>query len=291
VPLRRIQTSGRSVKMAALAQQQETGWYAKLQLGFKPRPGRTVLAERTRQGPLAVQRSFYPEGDLCHVYLLHPPGGVAGGDQLEIAVHVAAQAAALITTPGATKFYRSAGPTARQHQQLTVQDGCLEWLPQENIIFPGARAELSTRIDLRGNARFIGWEINCLGRPVIDEQFDHGTALFSYSLLRDGRPLLHERQVIDSGQALTAAAGLRNQPVVGTLYATLADNRLLEKLRDTIPVRDQQSIGLTLVDGLLVARYLGDSTETARRLLVEIWKILRPVVVNRLPIKPRIWNT
>jgi len=277
--------------MPSLAQQPCSGWYAKLHLGFKQRPGKTVLTERTRQGPLAVQRSFYPEGDLCHVYLLHPPGGVAGGDQLDISIHVAEQASALITTPGATKFYRSVGTTARQHQQLTVEDGCLEWLPQENIIFPGARAELSTRVDLHGDARFIGWEINCLGRPVVDERFNHGSALLAYSLLRDGLPLLHERQVIDSEQALTAAAGLRNQPVVGTFYATLADNSLLEKLRNTIPPRDQQSIGLTLVDGLLIARYLGDSTETARRLFIDIWKILRPVVVNRPPSEPRIWNT
>lgn len=277
--------------MPSLAQQNSSGWHAKLHLGFRKSPLRTVLAERGRQGPLAVQRSFYPEGDLCHVYLLHPPGGVAGGDRLDINVHVADQASALVTTPGATKFYRSIGPTARQHQQLTVDNGCLEWLPQENIIFPGARAELSTRVELHGDARFIGWEINCLGRPVVDERFSSGSALFGYSLFHDGLPLLHERQLIDSEQALTAAAGLRNQPVVGTLYATLADNSLLATLRETIPSQYQHSIGLTLVDGLLIARYLGDSTETARRLLIEIWKMLRPVVVNRLPIEPRIWNT
>ncbi|WP_052761332.1 urease accessory protein UreD [Sedimenticola thiotaurini] len=277
--------------MSSLAEQHEAGWYARLQLGFQRRPGRTVLAERTRQGPLAVQRSFYPEGDLCHVYLLHPPGGVAGGDQLNINIHVAEQAAALITTPGATKFYRSVGPMARQQQQITVEGGCLEWLPQENIIFPGARAELATRVDLHGDARFIGWEINCLGRPVVDEQFNHGSASFACHLFRDGLPLLHERQLIDTEQALAAAAGLRNQPVLGTLYATLAERSLLEKLRATIPLRDQHAIGLTLVDDLFIARYLGDSTETARRLFIEIWKILRPVVVNRPPSEPRIWNT
>lgn len=277
--------------MTALAQTQEPGWYARLHLGFRKNPRRTVLAERRRQGPLAVQRSFYPEGDLCHVYLLHPPGGVAGGDRLDISVHVAERASALVTTPGATKFYRSIGPLAHQQQQLRVEGGCLEWLPQENIIFPGARAALSTRVDLHGDARFIGWEIHCLGRPVVEERFTQGSALFGFSLFRDGLPLLHERQLVDSKQALSAAAGLRDQPVLATLYATLEDETLLERLRDALPAHHRPCLGITLVDGLLIARYLGDSTEAARRLFVEIWKILRPAVVERPPSEPRVWNT
>ncbi|MES9965193.1 MAG: urease accessory protein UreD [Candidatus Sedimenticola sp. 20ELBAFRAG] len=267
------------------------GWHASLHLGFQKSPGKTLLAQRRREGPLAVQRAFYPEGDLCHVYLLHPPGGVAGGDQLDIRSDVAEGASALVTTPGATKFYRSLGPKACQRQQLTVTGGSLEWLPQENILFPGAEVELSTRVELRGDASFIGWEINCLGRPAIDERFDQGNAAFSFSLLKDGLPLLHERQVIDSGTALRAAAGLRNQPVFATLYATPAQSGLVESLRELIPQDSSHHLGITLVDGLLIARYLGDSAETARQLFIEIWKAFRPAVLNRLPSAPRIWNT
>ncbi|MCG7957898.1 MAG: urease accessory protein UreD, partial [Candidatus Thiodiazotropha taylori] len=172
------------------------GWHAQLKLGFRKTVNRTILSERFRQGPLSVQRALYPEADLCHIYLLHPPGGVVGGDRLDIQVDVTPQANALITTPGAAKFYRSLGPIAHQQQRLDVCGGSLEWFPQENILFPSAQVELSTEIRLRDGARFIGWEINCLGRPAINERFDPGEADFKFSLWRDDQPLLIERMLI-----------------------------------------------------------------------------------------------
>ncbi|WP_428607382.1 urease accessory protein UreD [Sedimenticola sp.] len=267
------------------------GWLAVLHLGFRQVAGKTLLADRSRQGPLAVQRALYPEGDCCHIYLLHPPGGVAGGDRLRISADVAQNASALVTTPGATKFYRTSGPWASQRQTLTVTDGSLEWLPQENILFPGAKIELATTIHLQGNARFIGWEIHCLGRPVNREQFDRGEALFRFSLQRDGLPLLHERLHLKGPDDLAAPAGLRNQPVIGTLYATTETSGQLESLRALIPPALQQNVGITRLDGLLIVRYLGNSTEAVRTLFSELWKALRPVVVNRPPCAPRIWNT
>lgn len=273
----------------------ETGWHAALRLGFRKSPQRTVLAERSHKGPITVQRPFYPEGDLCHVYLLHPPGGVAGGDRIDIRAEVAPGASALATTPGATKFYHSIGPGAVQHQHLSVADGSLEWLPQENILFPGAKAELTTEVELTGDATFIGWEINCLGRPAIGERFDNGSALFRFSLMRDGLPLLHERLAIESVKELDAAAGLRGQPVIASLYATTRDSAreesLIEQVRDLIPEHNRRQLGITRVDGLLIARYLGDSTETARGLFTKIWQALRPAILHRSPSVPRIWNT
>ena len=278
--------------MLALAEQPATGWRANLRLGFRKSPAKTVLAERSREGPLAVQRAFYPEGDLCHLYLLHPPGGVAGGDGLTISADVAPQASALITTPGATKFYRSIGPQAFQRQSLTVNGGSLEWLPQENILFPGAEAELSTTVQLQGDARFIGWEINCLGRPVVDEAFDRGRALFRFSLFRDGLPLLHERLLIADLADLNGSAGLRGKPVFGTFYATVDNDNLIDSIRACCATEvAQPSLALTLVDGLLIARYLGHSTEQARSLFTQIWKQIRPAVMQRPACEPRIWNT
>jgi urease accessory protein len=269
----------------------QSGWHAALRLGFRKSPHRTVLAERRHEGPLAVQRPFYPEGDLCHVYLLHPPGGVAGGDHIDIRAEVAPGASALVTTPGATKFYHSVGPDAVQYQDLKVAGGSLEWLPQENILFPGAKAELATRVDLTNDASFIGWEINCLGRPAIAERFDNGSALFRFSLSRDGLPLLHERLAIDSVKALDAAAGLRGHPVIANLYATTHEEQLTGLVRKLVPEKYRRQVGITWVDGLLIVRYLGDSTETARGLFVEIWKVLRPTILHRSPSIPRIWNT
>lgn len=273
------------------AAENSSGWLASLHLGFRRIGARTVLAERRRQGPLAVQRALYPEGDCCHTYLLHPPGGVAGGDQLEISAEVSERASALVTTPGATKFYRTSGPRALQAQNLRVNGGCLEWLPQENIFFPGARVELSTTVELCNQARFIGWEIHCLGRPVNRESFEPGQALFRFSLQSDGRPLLHERLQLDSGDDLWAGAGLRGHPVTGSLYATVGDAGMLERLREQIPEAERTRLGITWIDGLLVARYLGDSTETARRLFTALWTQLRPAVADRPASPPRIWNT
>lgn len=228
---------------------------------------------------------------MCHVYLLHPPGGVAGGDQLQINIDIRKEAAALITTPGATKFYRSNGPWSSQHQTLTVSDGSLEWLPQENIFFPGAKSALNTIIHLKGDAAFIGWEINCLGRPSVGEIFDHGEVRFRFSLLRDGLPLLHERLVIKDQQDLFSCVKLRGQPVIGTLYATTQETALVETLRDLIPEQHKHELAITQIDGLIIARYLGDSTESARTLFCDLWKALRPAVVKRPPCIPRIWNT
>jgi len=146
---------------------QTTGWQACLELGFEKRGLRTVAAQRRHYGPLAVQRPFYPEGDVCHLYLLHPPGGVVGGDTLDIRVRAGTGARALVTTPGATKFYRSAGATAAVTQTLQVDAGAvLEWLPQEAILFQGAVARQQTCIELAAGACFAGWDILCLGRPA-----------------------------------------------------------------------------------------------------------------------------
>jgi urease accessory protein len=164
---------------------QAAGWQARIELGFARRADRTVLAHKRQLGPLAVQRPFYPEGGPCHTYLLHPPGGIVGGDSLEIEALVGVGAHALVTTPGASKLYRSVGASAHQTQCLRVAGGgTLEWLPQETIFFPGAKARMCTRVDLEPNARFIGWELYSLGRPAVGERFASGRADLSFRLSR-----------------------------------------------------------------------------------------------------------
>ncbi len=267
------------------------GWQAELQLGFEQRSTKTVLASRTQRGPLAVQRPFYPEGDVCHAYILHPPGGVVGGDQLHLRFQVDAAAHALLTTPGATKFYRSAGLQAQQHQHFHVTQGCLEWLPQENIFFPGANTALHSQIHLDAAAHYIGWEIHCLGLPSIGEQFTHGKALFKTAVYRAGKPLLLDRLLMAGEVDLHTAAGLRGQAVMATLLATPATPALLEAVRPHCQDIAAGSTGVTLVNGVLVVRYLGNSTAQAQRLFRHLWHIIRPSVTGRPATPPRIWNT
>lgn len=268
------------------------GWRAELALGFAARDGRTRLAWRKQRGPLAVQRPFHPEGEVCHLYLLHPPGGVVGGDRLEIGVDVAADAHALLTTPGATKFYRSGGDEALQHQRLNVADGAtLEWFPQENIFFPGARAALKTQIELHGAARFMGWEIQCLGRPANREPFAGGELSLQLQLRRDGRPLLLERLMVDDATGLNGAAALRGHPVTATFVASGVDVAQRDHVRAGLQTRDGDFIATTLLDDLLVVRYLGHSTEAARKAFVAAWSLLRPALWSREACPPRIWST
>lgn len=264
-----------------------------MRLRLEPRAGRTVLAHKSQHGPLTVQRGFHPEGAPCHLYLLHPPGGVVGGDRLTLEVEVAAGAHALLTTPGAAKFYRSAGPLAVQRQRLVVADGGrLEWLPHEGILFPGARLDLATTIELGGDARFIGWEVTSLGRPVLGERFTPGTATLALALARDGRPLLRERLRLADGCGLTGPAGLRGWPVTATFIATGATADDLAHARTHLPA-DPAALpaGLTLLDDLLVARLLGPGVEPVLARLRQLWALLRPRLLGLPACPPRIWAT
>ncbi len=265
------------------------GWQASLELGLSLRHGRTALTHRRQRGPLSIQRPFYPEGEVCHLYLLHPPGGVVGGDGLDIQIELDDGARALVTTPGATKFYRSAGDRAYQVNSLRLgSDAALEWLPQENIHFTGASATLLTQVDLTTTSRFLGWECQCLGRPAIAEGFDSGDLDCQFLLRRDGRPLLLERLRV-TPQGRWGAAGLRGLPVTATFLATPAGVAELEWVRALL--QDSPNSGVTLLEKLMVVRYLGESTEECRNLFSRIWAGLRPAVLGLSPSPPRIWAT
>jgi urease accessory protein len=267
-------------------------WQAHLEIGLADRAGRTVLTHKRQQGPLTVQRPFYPEGSPAHVYLLHPPGGVVGGDRLTLAVSVGAAAHALITTPGAAKFYRSGGPRANQVQALTVAaGGTLEWLPQENIFFPAARVQLSTEVNLAAGARFLGWEVHALGRPAVAERFDPGDADLALGVRRDGVPLLLERLRIINAVGLDGPSGLRGFPVTGTLIASGAAAEDLAAVRAHPTQTDSVLWGATLVNDLLIARCLARGSEPVHRLFAALWGILRPRLLGRPACPPRIWST
>jgi urease accessory protein len=268
-----------------LAEPLAPSWKAQLRLGFEQRKGRTVLAERRHDGPLVVQKALYPEGDaVCHAIVVHPPAGIAGGDELELTAGSAAGAHALLTTPGAGKWYRSAGPWASQKLRFEVA-GAMEWLPQESIVFDGAMARLETEVHLQGDARYLGWEILCLGRTGSGERFGKGEIRLSTQLYRDGKLLWLERGRIEGGGALLdSPAGLQGKPVCATLVAACP-------MVDLAACREIESLAVTQLPGVLVARYLGDSSEQAKQLLAQLWRVLRPALFGRDARMPRIWST
>jgi len=273
-------------------------WHAELHLGFASRAGRSVLRENRHLGPLRVQKALYPEGEgVCQAILLHPPSGIAGGDQLHIAVTVDAAAKAQITTPGAGKWYRSGGTEASQHIDFNVGAGAaLEWLPQETIVFDGAIARMDTRVQLAADSRYIGWDILCLGRAAAGERFENGRFDLFCRVDRAGQPIWLERGGFAGNDAmLHSPAGWAGATVCGTLLCSFPElpqqaAALLEACRAVAP-SDAASHALTALPGILVARYLGDNSEAARQWFADIWKILRPACIGRPAVLPRIWNT
>lgn len=266
-------------------------WHAELDLGYARFGDCTRPVQRRHQGPLRVQKHLYAEGpEVCQHIIVHPPGGIAGGDRLDISAHVGPDAWAQLTSPGAAKWYRAAGP-AYQQLTLSVAPGAtLEWLPQETIVFSAAQAELSTSIDLQGDARLFYWDMVALGRPASGERFDQGHFQSRLDIRRDGQLLWHERQRIVGGDGLLdSPIGLDGNPVFATLLVTgEIDSELLERCRSL----DHAVRGdLTQLPGLLVARCLASEALLARGWLIELWRLLRPALLGREAIPPRIWST
>lgn len=267
-------------------------WPAALHLRLADRFGATRLVEKSQHGPLTLQRAHYPEGGLAHLTLLHPPGGVVGGDELDIRVHHAAHASALYTTPGATKFYAGNGFAASQRQTLTMDaNSTLEWFPQENIFFDGAEVTLETDIHFNAHSRFFAWEVNTLGRPAAGIAFASGIIRSRMRLWRDGKLQLVENFVQSVARGnLNHATGLRGHNTMATLFAYPVSQSDLEALRGEFA--SQRGIfGFTVIDSLLIMRCLEHSCETAKSLLARAWACLRPRMMQREACPPRIWNT
>jgi urease accessory protein len=271
------------------------GWEAALDLGFELRERRTVLARRASHGPLAIQKALYPEGDsVCQAILLHPPGGIAGGDRLSMRIDVGAGAHAQLTTPGATKWYRSTGIEASQEVDVTVAGGGVcEWLPQENIFFSSARAVNRLCINVEAGAAFCGWDVMCLGRTASGERFADGRIRQQWRVVRGGRLLFEETGVIEGGGTLLdSPVGMGGHPVCGTFIATGADigRPLLDELR-AIEAEGTAIWGVSALPQVLVGRFLGASAEVARSYFSRLWHGVRPHFANRMACVPRIWST
>jgi urease accessory protein len=274
-----------------------TGWCASLELSLELRHERTVISSRKHQGPLMVQRPFYPEDSgACHVVIVHPPGGIVGGDTLELSVNVARGGHGLLTTPAATKLYRSRGPTARVRQILKAEAGAiLEWLPQETIAFNGSISSLTTRVELEPGASFIGWEVLCLGRPAAGELFERGELHQNLAVYCADRPLLIERLgLVGSGPELTEVWGLSGSTTLATLIAVGAETDSAATLVERVRAEVHEATGLfavTQVSGTLVCRFLGHGGATAHRVLGRVWELIRPELIGRAVVRPRIWAT
>lgn len=272
------------------------GWSAGLALDYAWRGERTVLARRQHNGPLVVQKTLHPEGDaVCHSIILHPPGGVAGGDRLKLAVQVGEKAQVLLTTPGAGKWYKANGRQAIQQTEMVVGEGTqLEWLPQENMLYNEAAVDWSSRIELAATARFAAWEVTCLGRRARGERFEAGHWRQQMQVYRAGRRVFTDfTDVAGGSRLLLSPVGLAGMPVSGVflIAAGKLPDELLSRCREVMPDDSKARYGMTVLPEVTLVRYVGIEAQAARLYFEKIWGIVRPWYGGRPAVRPRIWNT
>lgn len=260
---------------------------------------RSYLACREHFGPLLVQKTLHPEGsEVCHAIVIHPPGGVAGGDSLALTVKLDEHASALLTTPGAGKWYKANQLRAEQSIRFTLDEGAsLEWFPQENILFDGADVLFDAEVHLNKNAVYATWDIVCLGRQARSEVWQQGRYRQRQTLYRDNKPIWVERATLTPQDAIMQSmTGLGEHPVFGTMLLVKPNppSELIEQSRTIMPdrMRDPKArIGVTVLPELIVVRYVGSSSQSAKQYFEQQWMLLRPWLLNRPAVKPRIWNT
>ena len=273
-------------------------WQASLKLRYQWQDGRTVL-HHAHQGPLRVFKSLYPEGsETCHNVIVHPPGGLVGGDALSIDVDVDTHARALISTPGATRYYRSEGPVASQTVHLRLGRGArLEWVPLETLAYNGCQARNDIRFELDEGAELLAWDVLALGLPAAGQSFQQGC--LQQRMTWPGRWLDQGRLAADDDLLLDSPLGLAGPRCLGTLvlatgkaWAAPQREALLDALRQIIdadPLAAQ--CGATAPDPqLIVVRALAAQVEPVMALWQKLWALWRQQAWACPSVSPRIWR-
>jgi urease accessory protein len=255
----------------------------------------TVLKKSLHEGPLRVQKALFPEGnDICHSIIIHPPAGIAGGDTLEIDVFVGAECHAVLSTPSASKWYKSFKNPATQSIQFELgANAKLDWLPQENLFFKGADAKVLTKLNLQSSSSFIGWDAAMLGRHASGEEWSKGHVHVRNQIYRDGKLLWIENGQIDAEDMhYKSLPQIGSWPVFATLWAVgpACSRTLAESLSNMMPWTDALRSGVTyLPQGVLLARAVSNDIELTRNWMINTWSILRPLV-HGVPAKSlRLW--
>lgn len=273
-------------------------WLAQLELDYSLAAARTRVHFR-HDGPLRVLRSLYPEGDaVCHNVLVHPPGGLVSGDTLDICVHVGEGAHALVTTPGATRFYKTSGAAATQKTQLKLASNArLEWLPLEALAYNQCDAHNLLEFELAAGAELMAWDITAFGLPHANEPFEQGR--FTQHMQWPGRWLEHGTVRADDARLMEGPLGLAGQRCMGSMFlacGTAMDRvqreRMLDATREVLDAHPQGTwCGITAPnDHMLVLRGLAPVVEPLMQLWQQVRVVWRAQQWGMDGTAPRIWN-
>ena len=270
-------------------------WLAKLNLTYESTPIGTVLKKSVHEGPLRVQKALYPEGEnICHTVIIHPPAGIAGGDTLQIDVAIGDECHAVLSTPSATKWYKSFKNPASQTIQFNLgKNAKLDWLPQENLFFRGANANSFTKLNLAASASYIGWDALMLGRHASGEEWSSGHIHLCNEIRRDGKLIWVENGHIDAQNVYSRSLPqIGSWPVCATLLAMgpRCSNELAEQFSEMMPWNNQLRAGITFMpQGVLIMRAVSNDIETTRNLMIDVWTKLRPRVHDVTAQPLRLW--
>lgn len=272
-------------------------WHARLSLDLTFEHQKTT-ARFEHDGPLRILKSLYPEGHgICHNVIIHPPGGLVGGDVLDVRVQAGAGTHGLISTPGATRFYRSDGPSTEQRVSLKLDEGArLEWLPLEAIAYPGCLAHNTLRATLAEGAEMIGWDVCALGLPNAHQPFDRGS--LTQHLEIPGLWLERSRIDATDTRLLESPLGLGGHKCMGTLWLACGTpitrerrEHLLEVVRAVLGEQHGAQVGATCPNPrMLVVRAVAPLVEPLMALFQQIWATLRTHAWQLDNTPPRIWR-
>lgn len=274
-------------------------WHAQLQLDYQRLAERTVVHHH-HSGPLRVLQSLYPEGEaVCHNVLVHPPGGLVGGDTLDITVVAHEHSHALMTTPGATRFYRSEGDAAIQRTHITLNDHArLEWLPLEAIAYNDCHAENHLTLSLAPQAELMGWDVTAFGLPLANQPFKSGHFLQHIEVpgvwLERGRIQANDQRLMEG------ALGLAGNRCMASLFFVAGDKLERTRRADALALAREvidghvlrHTAGATSPNGqVVIVRAVSPLTEPAMDLLRQIWARWRQHFWGMSAALPRIWST
>jgi len=273
-------------------------WRADLKLDYTLESQRTVV-RYLHQGPLRILQSLYPEGDqICHNILVHPPGGLVGGDTLDIQVTVAEGAHGLVSSPGATRFYKSGGHPALQQVVAHLADNAkLEWLPLEAIAYNDCEATNRAIFNLAPSAELITWDVTALGLPSSDMAFTQGH--FQQHLEIPGVWLERGNIRGEDTRWLNSPLGLAGSKCLASLVFASGSaidsdrtTQALEAAREVIeshPLRLQAGITCAHPQ-VIVLRVMSPLVEPTMDLLKKVWAVWRHTLWALPSTPPRIWS-